>query len=1133
MVHQNLAKQQDAKKGFQGAPAPGPVVEPGNINLDNFSVPGLITGSTYTAKFTQNITYPGGSTSLESKKTFVAAGSPLSLDPSLVNSVYPPAGHSDYWNVLPHVLFNDEKTPWMLQGTAQDTVTNPTPWLALLVFTEEELTPTGDQLIAINKTLNIPSDSRPSLDRTPTMSYNLQKQDLLTLDAMVCQPVSATSPPASTALQVIFVQPALYAGLFATYNGGSDVDKTKTNPDLTRYKYMSHVRQFNTSGMTNLDASSPSQLAATVCPRTGPILTAGSSPKTAYAHLVSLAGVSGNSKMQFNSNKPAALVSLYSWSFTYLPPAAFSVKKALETLGTNVQPLRNPDAALVDVNANAPSSSPADTWVKKKMLSGYTIIRYRTPTGETTLALLRGFLTAVKFDAFDFPPSDWGSDLAVVDEQTGFFDLTFQLAWELGRTSAIGDRTLSAALARLRKDVHNQALENAKDTLDDTFLKGPPTLKRFTGVTGSLQKRITLNNSFVSQRWASGPTGEPKTQTLSFQNGDVKGQYKVELQNGISGFAQVVPPSQMSSAPEDNIEDDSGAPLYDETAPPQSSDYATLFEWIFDKWYFQGIPFSNLIPDPRFIPKESIRTFFIDQNWFKVFVDGVLSISEHFDEGDDVRESIKKSLSQYLTTKIDGTDFPPQIPKWGFFIRSEFVTKFPDMRISAPFSDADASKKGKQLEVLRMERLDTDIMIAIFDREPSDFSDTGITLTPPEHQLSSMFGDPAGTDSFGRINVHFKNVNRIQDPSSSTPLQTLTFNLTDGSAVVYDRQCQCLCPVTFAAKAKDVTSIPSDTASTQLVASQLVAMVPSLRFLKQPPTGLQAPMRSAPSLSTSKGRPGILGPQAQQPLLQAPPSVVNNPVALPTYPAPVNACVAAIAKVDLNGKADATVISNIFQLPASYNKTPPPTITPPFQWGNNILSGTSPAGKICLLKSFMYNLRYPSASFPINNYPFQTALVSLFPLSLGFTTDLHIPISSVASSPGMKLASVTVSFSVGATGSLGQMPTCVLKPFPNNVATAPTRNAVNEWPLQPNHSGTKRSGLVLPNVRSVGPGRKWNVRTSYTPASGNQPARFDVKLVANNADGYWDINTHREMAIVVEGVQVNCTEKSQGPGYTG
>lgn len=44
-----------------------------------------------------------------------------------------------------------------------------------------------------------------------------------------------------------------------------------------------------------------------------------------------------------------------------------------------------------------------------------------------------------------------------------------------------------------------------------------------------------------------------------------------------------------------------------------------------------------MFPDPVFVPKETLRTFYVDPNWFKTFFDGALSVTEHFTDQDEVR----------------------------------------------------------------------------------------------------------------------------------------------------------------------------------------------------------------------------------------------------------------------------------------------------------------------------------------------------------------------------------------------------------------------------------------------------------------------------------------------------------------
>lgn len=82
-----------------------PKLQPGSIRLHSSSTPGLELGSAYTFNFTQNDTFPepvndqsSRQAALNSVKKFKVGGSPYTLDHTLVDSVYPPAGHSDYWS---------------------------------------------------------------------------------------------------------------------------------------------------------------------------------------------------------------------------------------------------------------------------------------------------------------------------------------------------------------------------------------------------------------------------------------------------------------------------------------------------------------------------------------------------------------------------------------------------------------------------------------------------------------------------------------------------------------------------------------------------------------------------------------------------------------------------------------------------------------------------------------------------------------------------------------------------------------------------------------------------------------------------------------------------------------------------
>ena len=55
---------------------------------------------------------------------------------------------------------------------------------------------------------------------------------------------------------------------------------------------------------------------------------------------------------------------------------------------------------------------------------------------------------------------------------------------------------------------------------------------------------------------------------------------------------------------------------------PTNIEYAIIKEWILDKLHLHGVPAHYLIPDPSYLPAESIRFFYTDKNWTEALMDG-------------------------------------------------------------------------------------------------------------------------------------------------------------------------------------------------------------------------------------------------------------------------------------------------------------------------------------------------------------------------------------------------------------------------------------------------------------------------------------------------------------------------------
>ncbi|KAL7276583.1 hypothetical protein RUND412_000425 [Rhizina undulata] len=750
---------------------PPPKLAPGEEQLYSFYIPGLEAGL-HKVSVVQDIQTPAQGDDgqpqtlhLPSSQEFNVVAPRFTLPDGSIHSTYPPQGHGDTVNTLPHVVLNDPHLPWERIGSkkdAPDKARNRVPWLALLVFTQDELRLQDAFLNGNDSIFQKTKDLKKPVTQSTTLAINMKISDLwLTTNQTTPIKQSDVTVDATATTDVIFLQAQLFRTLVTTYdNAGSPIPQ-QLAPDVSRYKFLSHVRNINTAGMADAGVEDEGLFSIVVSHRVGPLTI--TQPTPVVVHLVSIENVESlpfDIKTQF-----VALSSLHSWTYTCLPPDSLNVYDSFRELGNTLNVLRAPDEIISGLSNQGPEAAR----VAQRLTDGYSLTRYRTQTGEETAALTRGPFTPTIIPhplTTDWTSlSNFGTDLQILDQAVGLIDITYSSAWQLGKTLALADQAFTAALSRIRTHIHDQTMNDAKAKI----LRARGAYKTREEIVKSLSGAVETLLGLPTSNLLHGPRSmlnrwrrvDVDTLDLSYGSPMIDPIY--------AHHASQVGRKLASST------DGDGKQLYDETNVPYSTDWMVIFKWVLDRMYLVNVPAHYLITDPTHLPPESLRFFHIDANWVDALIDGALGVANHLDRADDqIRTAIKKQINEYLETVNPDLGYKPQIPTYGFLLRSELVTQFPDLMVQAPLPVGDI-----RAPILRHENIDSGVMLCLFDRVPSDPEFPRLTLAQPPHQQSFSAG--ASLNAF-HITTSYKRVytQEVQDPNQKEPLGQRTWN-RDGS----------------------------------------------------------------------------------------------------------------------------------------------------------------------------------------------------------------------------------------------------------------------------------------------------------------------------------------------------------------
>lgn len=218
------------------------------------------------------------------------------------------------------------------------------------------------------------------------------------------------------------------------------------------------------------------------------------------------------------------------------------------------------------------------------------------------------------------------------------------------------------------------------------------------GAAWQLGQLLALQNKNYATALYNWKRGELQAQVIVEEEKIIADKYK-----GIKAF------NSLFAARKIALSDDPGSGLLD-----------AITDWMGRLSLLYGVPFNYLVPDERMLPPESMRFFTLDNNWIDSLMDGAFSIGRYTekDAALDVQRAqtifplarmasckIRQRKAHLLTAGNDGKVVT------GFIMRSMLISGWPGLEING-YKDLDGED---EIPSLRLERLSSEVMIALFD----------------------------------------------------------------------------------------------------------------------------------------------------------------------------------------------------------------------------------------------------------------------------------------------------------------------------------------------------------------------------------------------------------------------------------
>jgi len=387
-------------------------LQPGEIQFFSSSRPPLRAGQ-YRIKSTQDVLgvkdNAGNDPSFTDIRNFQVSGPRFTLDPSLIQLLYPPVEAQGSFELsLPNITLRRRSLPWerTIDSQPAQPADQTAPWLGLLTLYPEDMAGVVPTRTSVERLLEpLESDVLPPAIPASTVGIGEREQELLAIDVEL------------TAFRTI-------------------------SPALADLPWLAHVREVNTGGKEILGLDEDGWFSVIVGNRL---------PKPAAETQVYLVSLEGHGQHLHGSPPPPSqfkkirLAMLAGWRFT-TSAARGSFIGIMQAL-----PQRGGVSLLQPVGDYPEQPTGAAKQASDAVKLGYMPLVNNTRAGELTSSYYRSPLAPVP-TVKDANGPYFFSDAAIqYDPDTGLFNMAFASAWQIGRLLALADAAFARALFDWRR----------------------------------------------------------------------------------------------------------------------------------------------------------------------------------------------------------------------------------------------------------------------------------------------------------------------------------------------------------------------------------------------------------------------------------------------------------------------------------------------------------------------------------------------------------------------------------------------------------------------------------------------------------------------------------------------------------